>query len=107
MRLAPRRGSTTTRSRVLPGAGWRRSLSKERRGTSSRNSEVKGTLLAVRMPTSLMAALDQQLVAMRTETPWVSMTRSDAVRWLLGLALERERARLFEQRRDPPATAAG
>ena len=58
---------------------------------------VKGTLLAVRMPASLMVAIDQQVDLMRAEAPWVSMTRSDAVRWLLGLALEHEKARLSKR----------
>jgi hypothetical protein len=49
--------------------------------------ETKERLLAVRVPERLLAALDEHLASMRAEVPWVSMTRSDAVRWLLDVAL--------------------
>ncbi len=50
--------------------------------------ETKEKLLAVRVPERLIDALDGHLAEMRAEVPWVSMTRSDAVRWLLELALK-------------------
>lgn len=53
----------------------------------SRIREVKERLLAVRIPQSLLDELDLQLDRMNKEAPWVQMTRSDAVRWLLTLAL--------------------
>jgi Arc/MetJ-type ribon-helix-helix transcriptional regulator len=53
----------------------------------ARVREVKERLLAVRIPQSLLDELDQQLERMNKEAPWVQMTRSDAVRWLLTLAL--------------------
>jgi hypothetical protein len=83
-------------------------LAKDRR-PSGRQAEIKDTLLAVRMPMTLMQQIDQQVDAMRSEAPWVTMTRSDAVRWLLGIALEHERARMFGARRidEPPRAAAG
>ena len=53
----------------------------------ARAREVKERLLAVRIPQSLLDELDHQLERMNKEAPWVQMTRSDAVRWLLTLAL--------------------
>ena len=37
-----------------------------------------------------MTALDTHAAALRGETPWVEMSRSDVVRWLLSRALEHE-----------------
>jgi hypothetical protein len=56
--------------------------------------ESKERLLAVRIPESLMRELDKHVAAMHGEAPWAHMTRSDAVRWLLGIALASERKRL-------------
>ena len=55
-----------------------------------RERESKEKLLAVRIPESLMAALDKHATALRAEAPWVEMSRSDVVRWLLTRALEHE-----------------
>jgi hypothetical protein len=60
--------------------------------------EAKSRLLAVRLPASLIAAIDVQVEAMRMESPWVSLTRSDAVRWLLQIALEQEQTKLSVER---------
>lgn len=53
-------------------------------------AESKEKLLAVRIPESLMGALNAHAEALRGETPWVEMSRSDVVRWLLSRALEQE-----------------
>ncbi len=53
-------------------------------------SESKEKLLAVRIPESLMHALNAHADSLRDETPWVEMSRSDVVRWLLARALEQE-----------------
>jgi hypothetical protein len=53
-------------------------------------AESKEKLLAVRIPESLMHALNAHAEALRGETPWVEMSRSDVVRWLLTRALEQE-----------------
>ena len=56
----------------------------------SQRAESKEKLLAVRIPESLMNALNAHAEALRGETPWVEMSRSDVVRWLLSRALEQE-----------------
>lgn len=56
----------------------------------TRGAESKEKLLAVRIPESLMNALNAHADALREETPWVEMSRSDVVRWLLSRALEHE-----------------
>lgn len=53
-------------------------------------AEAKEKLLAVRIPESLMKALNDHAEMLRGETPWVEMSRSDVVRWLLTRALEQE-----------------
>ena len=53
-------------------------------------SEAKERLLAIRIPESLQGRLDAFCEAMRIEVPWVRMTRSDAVRWLLTVQLEHD-----------------
>jgi hypothetical protein len=58
---------------------------------SGKRREPKGKLLAVRIPDRLLAELDEHLAAMQAEAPWVHMTRSDAVRWLLEAAIRSER----------------
>ncbi|MEZ0230532.1 MAG: hypothetical protein ACAI25_18060 [Planctomycetota bacterium] len=47
----------------------------------------------MRIPESLMRALNSHAEALRGETPWVEMSRSDVVRWLLTRALEQELGR--------------
>jgi hypothetical protein len=56
-------------------------------------AESKEKLLAVRIPESLMLALNAHADALRGETPWVEMSRSDVVRWLLTRALQQELGR--------------
>jgi hypothetical protein len=55
--------------------------------------DTKGKLLAVRVPDSLLVEIDSLLGALHAEAPWVQMTRSDAVRWLLTVALKAEQQR--------------
>jgi hypothetical protein len=57
------------------------------------DQKIKGNLLAVRIPRDLMSAIDDQVAAMRADAPWVQLTRSDAVRWLLNLALRSQARR--------------
>lgn len=52
--------------------------------------ELKERLLAIRIPDSLYARLDTFCETMRIEVPWVRMTRSDAVRWLLTVQLQHD-----------------
>lgn len=52
--------------------------------------EVKERLLAIRVPESLYERLDAFCETMRIEVPWVRMTRSDAVRWLLTVQLQHD-----------------
>ncbi|MEZ0230531.1 MAG: hypothetical protein ACAI25_18055 [Planctomycetota bacterium] len=52
--------------------------------------EPKERLLAIRIPESLFGRLDVFCEAMRIEVPWVRMTRSDAVRWLLTVQLQHD-----------------
>jgi hypothetical protein len=52
--------------------------------------EPKERLLAIRLPESLYGRLDAFCETMRIEVPWVRMTRSDAVRWLLTVQLEHD-----------------
>lgn len=61
-------------------------MARSKKGTP-KPREVKERLLAVRIPQSLLDELDEQLARMSQDAPWVQMTRSDAVRWLLTLAL--------------------
>jgi hypothetical protein len=63
----------------------------------------KERLLAVRIPESLMIALNAHADALRGETPWVEMSRSDVVRWLLTRALEQELGRSAESDAGPPS----
>jgi hypothetical protein len=62
----------------------------QRRNPSPRVHEPKERLLAIRIPESLFGRLDAFCETMRVEVPWVRMTRSDAVRWLLTVQLEHE-----------------
>ncbi len=52
--------------------------------------EAKERLLAIRIPESLYERLDAFCDTMRIEVPWVRMTRSDAVRWLLTVQLQHD-----------------
>jgi len=63
-------------------------VSSSRRTPRGRRSDTKEWLLAVRIPESLDARLDAFCESLRVEVPWVRMTRSDAVRWLLKAQLE-------------------
>ncbi len=63
--------------------------------------ELKERLLAIRIPDSLYARLDTFCETMRIEVPWVRMTRSDAVRWLLTVQLQYD-ARMGASPFDPP-----
>ena len=64
----------------------------KRKTESARRSqfEPKERLLAIRIPESLYGRLDAFCEAMRLEVPWVRMTRSDAVRWLLTVQLRHD-----------------
>jgi hypothetical protein len=64
----------------------------ERRTPRPRSHQAKERLLAIRIPETLFGRLDAFCEAMRVEVPWVRMTRSDAVRWLLTVQLENDRA---------------
>ncbi len=66
--------------------------------TSNNSAETKGKLLAVRVPDSLLDEIDKLLEVMHAEAPWVQMTRSDAVRWLLSVALKAERQRYEKEK---------
>ena len=55
--------------------------------------EPKDRLLAIRLPASLERTLDEFCERMRLEIPWVRMTRSDAVRWLLAAQLKQDEER--------------
>ena len=50
----------------------------------------KERLLAIRLPESLHARIDEFCEMMKLEVPWVRMTRSDAVRWLLTVELKND-----------------
>ena len=65
-------------------------MSPKRRTHRARRShlEAKERLLAIRIPESLYERLDVFCETMRIEVPWVRMTRSDAVRWLLTVQLK-------------------
>jgi hypothetical protein len=65
-------------------------VSPKRRAHRARRSqlEAKERLLAIRIPESLYERLDAFCETMRVEVPWVRMTRSDAVRWLLTVQLK-------------------
>jgi len=65
-------------------------VSPKRRAQRARRTraEVKERLLAIRIPESLNERLDAFCAAMRVEVPWVRMTRSDAVRWLITAQLQ-------------------
>jgi hypothetical protein len=52
--------------------------------------EPKERLLAIRLPETLFGRLDAFCETMRIEVPWVRMTRSDAVRWLLTVQLQHD-----------------
>jgi hypothetical protein len=64
----------------------------KRRTPRARRShfEPKERLLAIRIPESLYSRLDAFCETMRVEVPWVRMTRSDAVRWLLTVQLQHD-----------------
>jgi hypothetical protein len=69
--------------------------------------EPKERLLAIRIPESLHGRLDAFCETMRLEVPWVRMTRSDAVRWLLTVQLRHD-ARIGGLPLDgPPLDAPG
>jgi hypothetical protein len=57
-------------------------------GRSRPEDSRKERLLAIRLPESLHARIDEFCETMKLEVPWVRMTRSDAVRWLLTVELE-------------------
>ncbi len=59
-----------------------------------RERPTKGRLIAVKLPENLVSALDDLLVEVSAETPWVPVTRSDVLRWLLDIALLRDEPRL-------------
>lgn len=65
-------------------------MSPKRRARRARRAhlEAKERLLAIRIPESLHERLDAFCETMRLEVPWVRMTRSDAVRWLLTTQLQ-------------------
>ncbi len=54
---------------------------------AKREVDSKDRLLAIRIPASLLSQIDTYVDRMRTNVPWASTTRSDAVRWLLTNAL--------------------
>ena len=56
----------------------------------SRHRVTKTKLLAVRVPESLLHALDEHARVFRGGAPGIAMSRSDMVRWLLTRALDRE-----------------
>ena len=64
----------------------------------TKRADSKEKLLAVRIPETLMNALNAHAEALRGETPWVEMSRSDVVRWLLSRALEHELGKQSEGR---------
>ncbi len=65
----------------------------------TRSRETKTKLLAVRVPESLLRALDDHARAFRGGAPGIGMSRSDMVRWLLSRALDRESASLTREAR--------
>ena len=67
-------------------------MSPRRRAQRARRAhlEPKERLLAIRIPESLHERLDAFCETMRLEVPWVRMTRSDAVRWLLTVQLQQD-----------------
>jgi hypothetical protein len=73
----------------------------------SSRTESKERLLAVRIPERLLLALNAHADALRRETPWVEMSRSDVVRWLLSRALEQELGQAASGERPPASPSPG
>jgi hypothetical protein len=63
----------------------------ERDATGQTAREAKERLLAIRIPQRLLESIDGHVDLMRVEIPWVHMTRSDVVRWMLAASIERYR----------------
>ena len=69
-------------------------MSPRRRGRRELGrSEPKEKVLTVRLPESVMLALEAQAQALAGQMPGVETSRSDVVRWLLVRALEQELGR--------------
>ncbi|HZU95861.1 MAG TPA: hypothetical protein VFF73_04075 [Planctomycetota bacterium] len=64
-------------------------MSRDFQYEESRDSR-KERLLAIRLPEALYSRIDEFCEAMKLEVPWVRMTRSDAVRWLLTVELQND-----------------
>jgi len=52
------------------------------------SSSRKQSLLAIRLSPGLLARIDELYETIRDDVPWMSMTRSDLVRWILTAELE-------------------
>lgn len=57
-------------------------------------------LLKIRVPQSMVAALEEYLETLRTQPPFIHMSRAEAIRWLIALGLERDRAEQANRRLD-------
>ncbi len=64
--------------------------------------DVKDVLLTARVPGDLVERLERHVERMRRETPYLGVSRSDAVRVLLGRALDIEEAKVGAA---PPTSA--
>lgn len=62
-------------------------------------------LIKIRVPRSLLDSLEEYLENLRTQPPFIRMSRAEAVRWLIALGLERENAPLAPEgeAREPDA----
>jgi hypothetical protein len=66
-----------------------RSPRRKGRGAERSKALPKDDLLALRVEPEFAAGVDRFIAALRTQFPWVRLTRSDAVRWLLEDGLKR------------------
>ncbi len=47
------------------------------------------SVLAIRLSPELLARVDELYESIRDDVPWINMTRSDLVRWVLTVELQR------------------
>ena len=59
-------------------------------GASPRKTDTE--ILKIRVSQGMVDALEEYLETLRTQPPFIHMSRAEAIRWLIALGLERDRA---------------
>jgi hypothetical protein len=63
-------------------------------------AKMDNEILKIRVSQGMVEALEEYLETLRTQAPFIHMSRAEAIRWLIALGLERDRAEQAQRQID-------